>query len=94
MSPTLIAFTVGVFVGVLGGIFIIGILQMAKEERGDHHAQIYCGRSSESFACYGRDGSALDFPEEIAGGAAQSHADQRGGSVGISNSGREEGKNQ
>lgn len=31
MSPP-IAFVVGVFVGVLGGIFIIGILQMAKEE--------------------------------------------------------------
>lgn len=32
MSPTMIAFVVGVFVGVPIGIFIIGILQMAKEE--------------------------------------------------------------
>jgi hypothetical protein len=32
MSPPMIAFIVGVFVGVLGGIFIIGILSMAKEE--------------------------------------------------------------
>jgi Flp pilus assembly protein protease CpaA len=32
MSPTMIAFVVGVFVGVLGGIFIIGILCMANEE--------------------------------------------------------------
>jgi Flp pilus assembly protein protease CpaA len=32
MSPPMIAFVVGVFVGVLGGIFIIGILQMAREE--------------------------------------------------------------
>ncbi len=32
MSPPMIAFVVGVFVGVLGGIFIIGILQIAKEE--------------------------------------------------------------
>lgn len=32
MSPAMIAFMVGVFVGVLGGIFIIGILQMAKDE--------------------------------------------------------------
>ncbi len=31
MSPTIIAFVVGVFVGVMGGIFIIGILQMARE---------------------------------------------------------------
>jgi len=33
MSPPMIAFVVGVFVGVLGGIFIIGILQMAREEK-------------------------------------------------------------
>lgn len=33
MSPTMIAFVVGVFVGVLGGIFIIGILQMDRDER-------------------------------------------------------------
>lgn len=32
MSPPMIAFVVGVFVGVLGGMFIIGILQMAKED--------------------------------------------------------------
>lgn len=32
MSPSMIAFVVGVFVGVLGGIFIIGMLQMAREE--------------------------------------------------------------
>jgi hypothetical protein len=31
MSPPTIAFVMGVFVGVLGGIFIIGILSMAKE---------------------------------------------------------------
>jgi hypothetical protein len=31
MSSTLIAFIVGMFVGVMGGIFIIGILQMARE---------------------------------------------------------------
>ena len=32
MSPTILAFVVGVFVGVMGGIFIIGILQMAREK--------------------------------------------------------------
>ncbi len=32
MSPSMIAFVVGVFVGVLGGIFLIGILQIAREE--------------------------------------------------------------
>ncbi|MEW6657170.1 MAG: hypothetical protein AB1424_00780 [Thermodesulfobacteriota bacterium] len=32
MSPAVISFIVGVFVGVLGGIFIVGILSMAKEE--------------------------------------------------------------
>lgn len=32
MSPPMVAFVVGVFVGVLGGIFIIGILQMPKGE--------------------------------------------------------------
>jgi len=31
MSSPMIAFVVGVFIGVLGGIFIIGILQMARE---------------------------------------------------------------
>ena len=31
MSPSMIAFVVGVFVGVLGGIFLIGILQMDRE---------------------------------------------------------------
>ncbi len=31
MSPSMIAFVVGVFVGVMGGIFIIGILQMGRE---------------------------------------------------------------
>jgi hypothetical protein len=31
MSPSIIAFVVGVFVGVVGGIFFIGILQMGKE---------------------------------------------------------------
>jgi|GEM_PF-5703680 Flp pilus assembly protein protease CpaA len=41
MSPAMIAFIVGVFVGVLGGFLIIGILTMAKEEnrissRGSH----------------------------------------------------------
>ena len=33
MSPAMIAFVVGVFVGVPIGIFIIIILQMAKEEQ-------------------------------------------------------------
>lgn len=33
MTPTLLAFIIGVFVGVLGGVFLIGILQMAREER-------------------------------------------------------------
>ena len=32
MSPTLIAFIVGVFVGAMGGICIIGLVSMAKEE--------------------------------------------------------------
>jgi len=32
MSPAIISFIVGVFVGVLGGIFIIGILSIPKEE--------------------------------------------------------------
>jgi hypothetical protein len=32
MSPTMIAFVVGVFIGVPMGIFIIGILQMGREE--------------------------------------------------------------
>ncbi|MHB8069337.1 MAG: hypothetical protein ACYDIC_15705 [Desulfobaccales bacterium] len=32
MNPSMIAFVVGVFVGVLGGILIIGILQMGREE--------------------------------------------------------------
>lgn len=33
MTPTFLAFIIGVFVGVLGEIFIIGLLQMVKEER-------------------------------------------------------------
>ncbi len=36
MTPTMIAFIFGVFVGVLGGILIIGFLQMAREGVGGH----------------------------------------------------------
>jgi len=33
MSSPMIAFAVGVFVGVLIGIFLVGILNMANEEK-------------------------------------------------------------
>ncbi len=93
MSPTMIAFTVGVFVGVLGGIFIIGILQMAREG-GDQIAKIQYCRGCEAIAGFRTNGQALDLPEEVAGGTAQNLAGRRRDAIGIPNSDREEGKSQ